>query len=110
MLKIAMSPAASALLRALVARSGAPRDRILLTNSQSVDWQSLTFAGERHMIELRIAGPHSCAFAERLAHGLEDADFVIPGQVVCDIATIGEPEPQPDGSTILAIEALTVAE
>jgi hypothetical protein len=50
MLKIAMSPTASALLRALLERAGAPRDRILLTSVRSTDWQSLTFIGERHEI------------------------------------------------------------
>jgi hypothetical protein len=50
MLRIAMSAAASGLLRALIARAGVPRDRILLTNLCSIDWQSLTFVGERHEI------------------------------------------------------------
>jgi hypothetical protein len=73
MIKIAMSQAASALLRALIARSGAPRDRILLIDVQSVDWRSLTFTGERHSIELRIAAPLSVAIAERMCSGLADA-------------------------------------
>jgi hypothetical protein len=110
MLKIAKSTAASGLLRALLARAGVPRDRILLTNLRSVDWQSLTFIGERHEISFRISGPHSDAVAKRLTHGLENADFVIPGQVVADIAVVGEPEQTGDGSTQLTIEALTIAE
>jgi hypothetical protein len=110
MLKIAMSVAASGLLRALIARAGVPRDRILLTNLRSVDWQSLTFAGERHEIFLRVAGPHSHAVAQRLTHGLEDADFVIPGQIVADIAVVSGPERAADGSAEMSIEALTVAE
>ena len=110
MLKIAMSAAASGLLRALIARSGAPRDRILLTNLRSVDWQSLTFVGERHEISLRITGPHSEAVARRLTHGLENADFVIPGQMVADVAVATGPERTGDGSTQLTIEALTIAE
>ena len=110
MLKIAMSAAASGLLRALIARAGVPRDRILLTNLHSVEWQSLTFVGERHEISLRIAGLHSDAIAERLTHGLEDADFVIPGQIVADIAVVSGPNGTADGSTQLSIEALTIAE
>jgi hypothetical protein len=109
MLKVAMSAAASGLLRALIARAGVPRDRILLTNLRSVDWQSLTFLGERHEISLRIAGPHSDAVAQRLTHGL-DADFVIPGQIVADLAVVSGPERTGDGSTELSIEALTIAE
>jgi hypothetical protein len=105
-----MSPAASGLLRALVGRAGVPRDRILLSDLRSVDWQSLTFTGERHQISLRIADPHSDAIARRLTHGLEDAEFVIPGQIVADIAINEGPELQRDGSTELAIEALTISE
>ena len=48
--RIAMSSAASGLLRALIARSGIPRNRILLTDAQSTDWRSLTFTGERHLL------------------------------------------------------------
>src|SRR5207237_8099764 len=72
MLKIAMSPAASALLRALIGRAGVPRDRILLTDAESVDWRSLTLSGERHQIALRIPGPDSSEIAERMCSGLED--------------------------------------
>ena len=110
MLKISLSTAASGLLRALVARAGVPRDRILLMDFQSVDWQSLTFTGERHKICLRITGPRSAAVARRLAHGLEDADFVIPGQIVADIARVGRLDHNGDGSTTLTVEALTVEE
>ncbi len=110
MLKIAMSAAASGLLRALIARAGVPRDRILLTDLTSVDWQSLTFIGERHRICFRIIGPQSAAVAQRLTHRLEDAEFVIPGQIVADVALAGEPERCADGSTALIIEALTIEE
>jgi hypothetical protein len=110
MMKLAMSQAAMGLLRALVGRAGAPRDRILLTEWRSVDWQSLTFVGERHNISLRITAPHSDAIAQRLASGLEDADFVIPGQIVADIAVVGEPKLCDDGSTEVSLEALTIAE
>ncbi len=110
MVRIAMSAAASGLLRALIARAGVPRDRILLTDLLSDDWQSLTFVGERHQISLRIAGPHSDAVARRMRDGLEDADFAIPGQIVADISVISGPEKAGDGSTQLSFEALTVAE
>ena len=57
MMKLALSAAAAGLLRALLARAGIDRDRILLTEFRSTDWQSLTFIGERHEMELRIPGP-----------------------------------------------------
>ena len=108
--QIAMSSAASALLRALIARSGAPRNRILLTEVKSIDWQSLTFTGERHQIRFRIPGPDSMATVERICAGLEDAEFSIPGVIVADIAALGGPQVGLDGSVSLEIEALTVSE
>jgi hypothetical protein len=80
----------------------------LATSAQSIG-QSLTFVGERHHIELRIIGDASGQIAKRLTHGLEDAEFAIPGQIVADIAA-GEPRREPDGGLTLLIEALTVAE
>jgi hypothetical protein len=110
MMKIAMSRPASALLSALLGRTPKDRDRILLSEVRSVDWQSLTFVGERHCIELRIIGERSFELAERLTRGLADAEFAIPGHFVADIAVAGEPRPEPDGGVTLTIEALTIAE
>jgi len=109
--RIAMSAAASGLLRALIARAGVERDRILLTEARSTDWQSLTFVGERHHFSLRITGPDSDAVIERMCEGLQDAEFSIPGQIVADIAVLGQLVRASDGSTSsLVVEALTVAE
>jgi hypothetical protein len=44
--------AAVALLQALIARATVPRDRILLTDIEYVDWQLLTFTGERLPLQL----------------------------------------------------------
>jgi hypothetical protein len=110
MMKLALSPAAAGLLRALIARAGIDRDRILLTNFRSTDWQSLTFIGERHELDLRVPGPDADLLAERLTAGLADAEFSIPGQIVADIS-LGRPAVrQSDGSISLHIEALTIAE
>jgi hypothetical protein len=106
--RIPMSTAAAALLRALIARSGAARDRILLSNIRSVDWQSLTLTGERHEFQLRVPRPGSPAIVDRMCDGLEEAEFSIPGVIVADIGLVGEPNLGFDGSTSLTIEALTV--
>jgi hypothetical protein len=102
-----MSPAASGLLRGLIARAGAPGDRILLTDARSIDWQSLTFVGERHEIELRICGPDADTVADRLCDRLPDAEFAIPGQILADIA-VRRRQRADDGSALLSIEALTI--
>ena len=38
MMKLAMTPAAAGLLRALLGRAGVDRNRILLTDFRSTDW------------------------------------------------------------------------
>ena len=110
MMKLALSTAAAGLLRALVARAGIDRDRILLTDFRSIDWQSLTFIGERHEMELRLPAPGAADLAERLTRGLADAEFSIPGQIVADIGQERQPIHNPDGSVSLFLEALTIAE
>ena len=110
MMRIAMSPAAAGLLRALRARAGVERDRILLTEFRSVDWQSLTFVGERHEFQLRVPGPGALEVLTLILTGLEDAELEVPGHVVADIAAVGEPRRHPDGSMTIALEALTVAD
>jgi len=110
MMKLALSPAATGLLRALLARGGIDRDRILLTEFRSIDWQSLTFVGERHSMQLRVPGPDADLLVARLVENLIDADFSIPGQIVADIALEQPPIANPDGSIMVMIEALTIAE
>ena len=110
MMKIAMSAAASGLLRALLARAGVERDRILLTKIHSTDWQSLTFVGERHAIGLRIGGLDAAAIATRVPQGIEDAEFTIPGHIVADVLITSPPRDDGDGSISVELEALTIAE
>ncbi len=110
MMKMAMSPAAAGLLRALLARAGVDRDRILLTEIRSTPWHSLTFAGERHRVDLRVPGPGAAALARLLTHELGEAEFTIPGQIVADIAVRGAMFEHPDGAVSLSVEALTVEE
>jgi hypothetical protein len=110
MMKLAMSPAAAALLRSLLGRTGVDRNRILLTDFRSTDWRSLTFAGERHRIDLRIPGPAAGAVAKLLTQGLGEAEFSIPGHIVADIAVEGAMVEHLDGAVSLRVEALTVEE
>jgi len=110
MMKPQLSVAASGLLRAILARTGVERDRILICDWKSVDWQSLTFVGERHEASFRVTGPQASRIVAMIAEGLEDAEFAIPGQIVADVALAEAPTPQPDGSILIAIEALTVGE
>ena len=82
----------------------------MLSDIQSVDWQSLTFNGQRHQIEIRVIAPDSRLIADRMCAGLEDAEFSIPGVIVADIGVAGEMKHNFDRSTTVRIEALTVSE
>lgn len=110
MMKLALSPAAAGLLRALLTRAGVDRNRILLSDFRSTPWHSLTFAGERHRIALRVPGPGAASVAQLLTHDLGEAEFSIPGQIVADIAVDGAMIEHPDGAVSLTIEALTIEE
>ena len=108
-MRIAMSPAAAGLLRALAVRTAVDRDRFLLTEIRSCDWQSLTFIGERHQFQLRVTGEDAASVMARMLSGLEDSEFEIPGHLVADIAVAEPPRRSADGSMLVDIEALTVA-
>ena len=103
-----LSLAASGLLRGLIARSGAKRSTVLLTEVRSTDWRSLTFDGERHEIGIRFAGPGAEREADRMVDGIEDCEFAILGTIVVDIALVGRSIGLSDGSVSIAIEALTI--
>ena len=110
MTRIPMSAAAAGLLRALLARAGEPRDRILLTEFRSVEWQSLTFVGERHQVAFRLVGPNADDALHRLTSGLADAELAIPGHIVADIAVAWPPRHEDGGAITIDLEALTIAE
>ena len=110
MMRPQLSVAASGLLRAILARTGVDRDRILICDWKSVDWQSLTFIGERHEATFRVTGQDSARIVAMIAEGLQDAEFTIPNQIVADIALAEPPAPQRDGSVLIRIEALTIGE
>lgn len=110
MLNFVMSRAAAGLLRALLQRGGEQRHRILLTEIRSIDWNSLTLEGERHMIQLRVTGPDAELIVAPFINGIEDAEFEIPGQILADIAIAKRPAQSLDGSVTLELEALTVIE
>jgi len=110
MTRLPMSAAGAALLRALIARAGIDRDRILLTDYRSIDWQSLTFIGERHEMRFRIPGPEAGEIYNAMTGNLADDDFPLPKQILADIAVFGAPVRERDGSLSFAIEALTIEE
>ncbi|WP_265530807.1 hypothetical protein [Sphingomicrobium marinum] len=72
--------------------------------------KALTFIGERHQLCLRILGPQADAIASRLLDGLEEAEFVLRGHIVADIALAAPPLTCSDGSIEVKLEALTLVD
>ena len=104
-----LSGAAAELLRALTARSGLDPDKILVGRFLSIDWQSLTFVGERHEISLRLTGPNPATALASLRIGLAEAEWQLRGHVVADIVIVGE-KVCDDGSIMVELEALTLTD
>ena len=110
MMRPPLSPAAAGLLRGLIARAGIERERILLRDFRSIDWQSLTFIGERHEICLIILPPDSGSASARITDQLGEAEWRIAGQIVADVGLAAPSRSNPDGSMTINLEALTIAE
>jgi hypothetical protein len=104
------SRAALGLFRALLQRADdGCQHRILLSQCRSIEWQSLTFAGERHILVIRLIGPDADALARQLTDGLTDAEFNIAGHLVADI-NASRITTEEDKSVLVTIEALTIGE
>ncbi|MBV9930859.1 MAG: hypothetical protein JO013_07930 [Alphaproteobacteria bacterium] len=100
-----MGDAGTALLRALRAMlEGA--GALVVEEVRSRRWASVTFAGARHELALRLEGDGAEAAAARFVAGLDAAEFALAGHIVADIALVAEERRR--GCARLRIEALTV--
>ncbi|HWV12012.1 MAG TPA: hypothetical protein VN110_01850 [Sphingobium sp.] len=91
------------LLSQLINRAGDPAT---IERATSRPWASALFQGRRHVITLRIAGPHAQERRARFATGLEDAEWTLPKHFVADI-TIDSVRSTPDQEWI-ELSALTI--
>lgn len=110
-----ISNAQGALLRAvrqfLEAEEDGDFPAMVIEAAASEDWASATFAGQRHRFELAFRGGEMDRI-DRLIAGLGQAELVIPGHIVADVALI-EHEMREDGPASLhrlVFEALTVVD
>jgi len=106
-----LSRSAAALTRTLLKRAGNDGNRILLSSWTSVDWRSLTFAGERHEASFRLTGPEAAALARRWTDGLEEAELDLGGGMfVAELSVTYVSPVGADGSVVVSLEALTLAD
>lgn len=109
--RLRMTSAASALCRNLLERAGPDKNRILLSDWVTIDWQSLTFNGERHRAGFVVTGKEAAELAAQWTQGLEDAEFDLGSAgFVAEIALAGPPTVRDDGAIQVEIEALTIAD
>lgn len=57
---------------------------------------------------LRLPPPDAAGALARLADGLSEAQFDLPGHLVVDVGLDGAPVHEPDGAIRVSIEALTL--
>lgn len=70
-------------------------------------WASITFAGERHEIKVRLKGRQAGAAADSFLHRLNEREFHLRGHILADIALVAQ-ERSAEGVVCLCLEALTV--
>lgn len=74
------------LIAALVEKVG---EDCVANDARLTSWASATFIGARHDVTLVLHGADAAVRAEALAATLPDADFVLPGHIVADLAVDG---------------------
>ena len=99
--------AGAELRRALRDCFGALGAAVTFEKVTSRPWASITFAGERHRLVLRLPGPGAEAAVEGFLDGLEEREFPMRGHILADIEAAGF-EREAEGQIRLTLEALTV--
>jgi hypothetical protein len=107
--------AVAAVLRAVAVVAMIPNEAVVLIATRTRPWASITFAGARHVMTIRIVALDEAALdraIERLVTMLPDAEIPLSGEMVADLTIAVEGRGPDDGgwSAALAIEMLTVRE
>ena len=102
----ALSAAGAALARAVRAELAGGGVEVAVEAVASRPWASATFAGERHVLRLRVGGTGAAAAVDRFLDGLGEREFELRGHILADIAAVSR-RSGGDGER-LELEALTV--
>lgn len=97
--------AGTVLQRALMRESKAAGCVVTIADARTTRWASATFTGAQHRLSLDAADD---AALEMWLGGLDDADIVLRGHLLADIAVIEIV--RTDGRATVTVEALTVEE
>ncbi len=83
---LAERPSSATRLRAAVMELGEARGELLSHAERA--WESITFRGSRHTIEVRFKGAAGIDAGERFIAALPEHEFRIRGQLVADCAVV----------------------
>lgn len=78
-----------------------------LRRGESDPWQSLTFDGGRHRIELSLSGLRIDEALDALREEIGALDFAIPGHMIAEIRISGIE--RKDGEALVRLDAMTIA-
>lgn len=84
--------------------------RLLVEEEKSALWRSITFAGARHRLRLRIegAGDSAAAAGDALLGRFAELDFTLAGHLLADISATRVERAPESGKVAIDLEALTV--
>ena len=86
-------------------------DRGIVVRHSERSWASITYSGTRHSIDLEFAGHASALAGEAMLAKLPGHDFIVPGQIVADVAIAAvERLMQPVRRLVCTIELLLLEE
>lgn len=88
-----LRPAQTALIRAIGRWLDTEKDNrelpiLRIENVSSEPWHSATFTGERHRLIIRVEGHDAVTSAAFIAARLGEAELIVPGQIVADVALV----------------------
>jgi len=98
--------AQAAILRALAAIALPYGARVVIEELRARDWASLTLAGARHELEVRLDGPGATAALAAVAAPLPHEDISISGQLLAELLV--EPGTADANGVALTLSALVI--
>ncbi len=79
-----------------------------VSHSTSIEWSSITFAGERHQITMLITDAEAARLFVDWVDDDSKVDINLPGCSLADLVVVEEDQIEPVGHIYVTLEALTV--
>ncbi len=96
----------AAILRAVAAHLRNFAAELVIEELRCRDWASLTLAGGRHELDIRLNGPAAGAALAHLAAALPEQDIHLPGHIMAELVV--EPTAHDAAGCALTLAALVI--